>query len=197
MSLSFSATVSGIEPLSYAWDFGGGATPDTTSESSPTVTLADAGVYAATLTVTNAYGEASFPFTLTVSERDMWAHTWGGFRSDSAVDIILDAEGNLYVVGETNSYGGGDDVLILKYTADGELLWARTWGTGISENVAGATLVEDRLLVVGHTYVSGDRRSDIVFLEYDLEGNLLSSRTFGGNDYDRVHDIFVDPEGSI
>ena len=194
---TFSATVTGAEPREYAWDFGGGASPDNSSESSPTVMLADAGEYAASLTVTNADGSASYPFTLTVSERDMWAHTWGGFRSDMTVDLMLDGQENLYVVGETNSFGGGDDVLLLKYVAEGEFLWARTWGTAVYENVAGATLREDRLRVVGHTYISGDRRDDVVFLEYDLEGNLSSSRTFGGNDYDRVHDIFVDPEGSI
>jgi PKD repeat protein len=195
---TFTATVTGAEPLAYAWGFGGGATPNTSSAISPTVSLADAGEYAATLTVINAYGSAEYPFTLTVNERDMWAHTWGGFRSDTAVNLMLDAPGNAYIVGETDSFGAGyTDLLLLKYAADGELLWARTWGTTASENVAGAMLMEDMLRVVGDTYISGVRRDDVVFLEYDLEGNLLSSRTFGGDDYDRVNDIYVDPEGDI
>jgi len=67
-SATFSASVSGVEPFTYAWDFGGGATPDTSTESEPTVTLGLAGTYDASLTVTNDYGEDTFEFTLTVGE---------------------------------------------------------------------------------------------------------------------------------
>ncbi|MCD6282042.1 hypothetical protein J7J84_00330, partial [bacterium] len=41
--LTFSADVRGSEPLAYAWDFGGGATPNTSSDESPTVTLGTPG----------------------------------------------------------------------------------------------------------------------------------------------------------
>jgi len=64
--VTFGATVTGTEPFTYAWDFGGGATPNTSTEASPTVTLGSAGTYDASLTVTNDYGEDSFPFTLVV-----------------------------------------------------------------------------------------------------------------------------------
>ena len=63
----FSASVSGAEPLTYYWDFGGGATPNTSSEASPTVTLGEAEDYPASLTVTNDLGEDTFNFMLTVS----------------------------------------------------------------------------------------------------------------------------------
>ncbi len=66
--VEFTATVlTGSVPLTYAWDFGGGATPDTTTEESPTVTLGAAGAYdTASVTVTNSYGESFYGFTLTV-----------------------------------------------------------------------------------------------------------------------------------
>ena len=195
---AFSATVTGDEPLTYAWDFGGGAEPDTSSESSPTVALADAGEYAASLTVTNAYGNATYPFTLTVSERDTWAHTWGGQWGEGAVDMAVDGQGDIYVLGETNSFGAGsDDVLVLKYSPDGDVLWAKTWGTPVGESPAGFALVDGGLLVVGDTYVSDARRDDVFFLKYDLDGNLLWARVWGTPDYETVLAIAVDDQENI
>ncbi len=66
--VTFSAEVWGTQPFAYSWDFGGGATPNTSSETSPTVTLGVPGSYDASLDVTNTYGEDTFGFTLTVNE---------------------------------------------------------------------------------------------------------------------------------
>jgi len=63
-AVQFAATVTGTDPLSYSWDFGGGANPNTSTEESPTVTLGDIGTYDATLQVSNAWGSDDFPFTL-------------------------------------------------------------------------------------------------------------------------------------
>ena len=65
--VTFSADVRGSEPFTYAWDFGGGATPNASSDESPTVTLGDPGPpYSASLTVTNDFGEDTKDFDLTV-----------------------------------------------------------------------------------------------------------------------------------
>jgi hypothetical protein len=62
----FEADVSGSEPLTYAWDFGGGAIPNTSDEASPSVALGFPGDYDCNLTVSNEYGEADIPFALHV-----------------------------------------------------------------------------------------------------------------------------------
>ena len=66
--VQFAVTVTGDAPLSYAWDFGGGATPATSTEESPIVTLGAAGVYdTASVTVTNPFGESFFGFDLAIT----------------------------------------------------------------------------------------------------------------------------------
>jgi PKD repeat protein len=65
--LSFAATLSGGPVATYAWDFGGGAAPNTDSTAAPFVTLGTAGVYPASLTVSNAGGSDTFNFNLTVT----------------------------------------------------------------------------------------------------------------------------------
>ena len=67
-SVVFSAIVEGSEPLSYAWDFGGGATPNTSSEASPTVVLSTPDAYSAFITAANPLGEDTYQFTLTVAQ---------------------------------------------------------------------------------------------------------------------------------
>lgn len=63
--VSCSATLDGTAD-SYSWDFGGGADPNTSTESSPTVTPLAAGSYSASLTVANSYGSDVYGFTLVV-----------------------------------------------------------------------------------------------------------------------------------
>lgn len=64
---TFSAIVTGDEPLTYAWNFGGGATPDVSAEVEPEVTLGDVGTYNASLTVTNLFGSDTFDFNLNIT----------------------------------------------------------------------------------------------------------------------------------
>ncbi|MCD6119000.1 PKD domain-containing protein [bacterium] len=65
--VTFTPTITGILPMTYDWDFGGGADPDTSTDETPTVTLvADSDDYSASLTATNEYGTDEFDFTLTV-----------------------------------------------------------------------------------------------------------------------------------
>ncbi len=66
--VTFEAAVTGSAPMTYVWNFGGGALPNTSSDESPEVALSSVkGVYSANLTVSNAYGNAEFPFELIVS----------------------------------------------------------------------------------------------------------------------------------
>ncbi len=66
--VTFRAMLSGSSPFGYSWNFGGGATPNTSADASPTVTLGAPGNYSASLTVTNAFGSDTYNFTLTATE---------------------------------------------------------------------------------------------------------------------------------
>ncbi|MEO7993314.1 MAG: PKD domain-containing protein, partial [bacterium] len=67
-AFSFAADITGFVS-GYAWDFGGGAVPNTSTNPSPSVSLGAQGTYAGTLTVSNSVGTSSaFPFTYTVGK---------------------------------------------------------------------------------------------------------------------------------
>ncbi|HYE79708.1 MAG TPA: PKD domain-containing protein, partial [bacterium] len=66
-SLTFAATNTGGAVTNWSWNFGGGASPNTSTAAGPVVTLGSAGSYAASVTGTNASGSSTFNFTLTVT----------------------------------------------------------------------------------------------------------------------------------
>jgi len=58
----------GTTPLIYDWDFGGAATPDTSTDSAPRVILSSAGSYDASLTITNDFGSDTFNWVIDVAQ---------------------------------------------------------------------------------------------------------------------------------
>jgi hypothetical protein len=91
---------------------------------------------------------------MTVAGAD-WTHTWGGPSNDYANAVAVDNSGNVYVAGSTASFGaGGTDVLILKYSPLGTLLWTKTWG-GSGNEAANAIAVGPD----GFLYVTGSSSS--------------------------------------
>lgn len=66
---SLVAVVNGSQPFTYEWQFAAPGSPASSSLSSPTVTYADPGDYDCSLVVTNAYGNDSYDFTLTIEHK--------------------------------------------------------------------------------------------------------------------------------
>ncbi len=70
--VSFVAVAYGTQPFTYSWDFGGGATPNTSDNPQPQVILGPGGKYAASVTISNDYGVDTFDFTLLVGVPHIW-----------------------------------------------------------------------------------------------------------------------------
>ncbi len=118
-------------------------------------------------------------------------------RSDSYHEVgsgITDYGGFLYITGPV-----GDDLQLLKFDTDGNLIWNRTYDSGHRETSY------DLIEYNGFLYIMGrlDDYSpdygvniDILLLKYDINGDLLWSARWGGNesnDYksDSANDIIM------
>jgi len=129
LTVDFTGSASGgAPPYTYQWDFTDDGNWDSI-EQNPSHEYVTCGLYTARLRVTDSTSNwAEDTSTIAASVPGTWTHTWGGSDWDGAYGVTDDAAGNVYVVGETISFGAGDfDILVLKYSADGTLLWAKTW----------------------------------------------------------------------
>ncbi len=66
--VTFTAETTGGSVADWLWDFADAASPATSTESQPTVTLGDNGSYDCSVTVSNEDGEDTLSFTLTITE---------------------------------------------------------------------------------------------------------------------------------
>jgi len=133
-----------------------------------------------------------------------WEREWAGGSMESAWDVAVAADGSVYTVGSTSNFSTGgpwvdNDALILKYSATGTLLWARTWGGNMSDEAFGVAYVPfgEFVCVVGRTWSFGQGGSDAFILEFSSGGNLLWARTWGGTNNDEALDVAVHLSGRI
>src|SRR5206468_10912292 len=63
-----------------------------------------------------------------------WQRTFDGpdqFENDRANDVAVAPDGSVYVTGST--LGARGDVLLLKFSPEGSLVWQRRWDGGVTE----------------------------------------------------------------
>ena len=111
-----------------------------------------------------------------------WSRSFGGPGEESGDAIAVDAAGNLYVCGETDSGGaGGLDVLVTKWDQAGNLLWAIAWGGADDEGCGYIALdAAGNLHLAGETTSFGAGSADGLMLKVSPDGVVLGSATWGG-----------------
>lgn len=135
-----------------------------------------------------------------------WAKSAGGTGSEGFYSCATDQFGNTYVTGFfsspsitfgattlTNANAPGDDILIVKYDAIGNVLWAISAGGNSNDFAVKITLdTYGNVYIIGYYYStsitfgtttfnsSSPGVSDIFVAKYDSSGNLLWAKSNGG-----------------
>jgi hypothetical protein len=107
----------------------------------------------------------------------IWAKTYGGTYDDYASSVRQTSDGGYIVAGYTRSFGAGVfDIFLVKTYANGNIIWAKTYG---GTEVDGASFVQQTsdggYIVVGGTYSFGSVGDENIFLiKTDANGNIGS-----------------------
>ncbi len=129
--------------------------------------------------------------------------------------LAIDDAGNVYVCGlmtDTFRVGGTtllthgfSDIFLVKYSASGQLLWAKNFGGAASDIGYDLQYHNGSLYMVGQSgdtadfgtkqLISGFR--DFFLARFDTAGNALQVKSFGGNSDDRAYRVRFDPQGNI
>ncbi len=143
---------------------------------------------------TSSFGSSTDAFVARFTEDGelVWDRIWNGSRYERASDMMVDSNGNIILVGYTDSFGFGSyDVFVVKFDQNGNLLWDRVWGgKGVEYAMAGVADPSGNIYVAGHSNsFSTDYKAFIVKL--DESGDFQWDKLWGGGGDDKAFDIRV------
>jgi hypothetical protein len=126
--------------------------------------------------------------TVTESVGGGYVRTWGGYDEDSAFDIALDSESNIYIVGsyqgtiDFNPDPGEEDLhtsangeisgYLVKYDKFGDYQWGRTWDAEGESQIKAVGVNSEDSVFIGVSY-SGGVYPDGLLVEYNSDGDIL------------------------
>ncbi|MCF8372927.1 MAG: T9SS type A sorting domain-containing protein [Bacteroidales bacterium] len=149
-----------------------------------------------------------------------WADGIGGFNgAETAVEAALDSQGNLYVAGTFESQtvlcgnttltnAGQIDILLVKYSPQGSILWAKRLGN-TGEDVATGLCVDtdDNIYLTGHfksqaisfgsTQLISNGSNDIFLAKLNPIGEVIWAKSAGGNNTDFARSVIADKIGNV
>jgi hypothetical protein len=150
----------------------------------------------------------------------LWARSAGGNSYCAGTSITTDANGELLISGNyfdsnitlgniTLPNSGEWDFFIAKYTANGNLLWAKRAGeertdivnsisTDYNRNILIAGSFSSSNITIGTSLLTNSSNDDDVFLaKYDMDGNAIWAKSAGGEALDKAVSICSDSIGNV
>ena len=146
----------------------------------------------------NYQGKGDFLLIKTdAAGNQIWQKTFGGSKLDRAVAIQSTGDGGAILTGMTlssdvSSYRYGQaDVLLIKIDAGGNTEWTKTFGGSQTDYPSDIQLTPDGGFILSGTSFSKDGNitsnnghSDIWILKLTHTGEIVWSKSFGGNTFD-------------
>ena len=200
---------------------GSGIATDATGNSYITGSFSSSSLTVGSTTLTNNGGIDFLIAKYDPSGNVLWAKGAVGSSNDGGNGIALDAHGNPYVAGSSNSssltFGATtltlktyDDAFIVKYDVAGNVKWAGSAG-GYQDDLALGVSIDPK----GNSYLTGYFASstlyigytttltnaypgsnDFFLIGYDSLGNVLTAQSAGGSGDDRGTGVATDAAGN-
>lgn len=127
---------------------------------------------------TQSEGQGSFDqWLIRIDENgdSLWSKTYGGTEWEYGNSVDVDRDGNLYLLGTTNSLGNTDspDIFLQKTDSQGNVIWALTMGGSESDyGYQVKALPKGGCMVVGSTRSFGNGEQDVYFARVSTNGMI-------------------------
>ncbi|MBI4723126.1 MAG: hypothetical protein HY769_09080, partial [Candidatus Stahlbacteria bacterium] len=121
----------------------------------------------------------------------LWTRTFGGTVDDWGCSVQECEGGGFIIAGETNSFGAGGDVYLIRTNERGNTLWTKTFGgTNYDEGWSVQECAGGGFIIAGKTgsFGAGDD-ADVYLIRTDAAGDTLWTKTYGGTDYDCSYSV--------
>ncbi|MDX2360400.1 MAG: T9SS type A sorting domain-containing protein [Crocinitomicaceae bacterium] len=124
---------------------------------------------------------------LTKYDKDLnqiWYTTWGGSEGESARSVHVANDGNIYVVGNTESYGNDSlNIAFIKFNQNGVEQWYKTWGGNDSDQALDFHVYQDNFYITGKSQSTHPNGMWEAFLMKVNLNTLNANKLSEGNDY--------------
>lgn len=155
----------------------------------------------------------------------MWLNTQGSQFNDESTNTKIDNLGNVYLCGyfmgtidvdpSSSVYNlisnGQQDIFLIKYDSQNNLLWANSIGGAGNDVAYGLDVNSSGVYVSGYfsgtnvdfdnsintSLLSSNGSEDCFIAKFDLSGNYVFAKSFGGIGKDIVTDLVVSLDGSV
>ena len=136
------------------------------------------------------------PFVIKAEELQMeWQKSWGGKSLDLFSNTIETEDGNFILFVRSSSKDieglpnkGSNDIIIVKYDKDGNMLWQKSWGGNSDDILNNVIETEDGNFILFGKSSSTDVEglpnkgyTDVIIVKYDKDGDLMWQKSWGGN----------------
>ena len=148
-----------------------------------------------------------------------WAKNIGGNNNEYIYSITGTRDGGFIAVGDTNSdtikvgditltRNGNTDGLIIKYSAEGEVEWAKNIGgsdydgfNSVAETNDGGCIVggyfSSSIIQVGEETLTNNGSYDGLIIKYSAEGEVEWAKNIGGSSTERIYSVAETIDGGV
>lgn len=132
-----------------------------------------------------------------------WIRRYNGSNNnaDIASKVILDNSGNPVITGHSSESGTMLDIVTIKYSSNGDLLWKKNYNGNANGNDLSNDIALDN---IGDIYVAGSTLrtgtlNDLLVIKYSGEGEELWTVTYNGtaNGNDNAASVTADNNGNV
>ena len=129
----------------------------------------------------------------------IWAKSYGGLKHDIGYSVQQTNDNGYILAGSATSFGtDSSDVYLVKTNAIGDTLWTKRYGgTHNDQGTSVKQTCDNGYIIVGTTTSFGAGGNDIYLIKTDNHGNLLWSKTYGGEGYDMGSGIQITTDGGF
>ena len=116
--------------------------------------------------------------------------SYGGIANDKGNYLLKDENGDLLLIGSTQSFGfGQEDIYVLKITQDGDTIWTKAYGGNLADEGVYICSEESGYTLLGNTRSFSVGGFDMCIIQIDNEGSSnCRSRSTNTEIFDNIWD---------
>lgn len=150
---------------------------------------------------TDSEGQGNFDILVVKLDADgaiEWTQTYGGEMSDWGMSIAEAKDGGYYIGGNTLSYTHGEyDLWILKIDESGAMEWMKNLGGTQNEDLGMISYHRNELHMIATTHSYGNGLSDMWFIKFDSNGEILSEMFYGNESLEYGKSLLKNEDGGF